>query len=77
MPNGLQEIRKWKLEAKFEDMERYFYEFPDVDRLIAGDIFFVIGRKGAGKTALSEHIKNLNSYNVFCEWLIPLAPVAL
>lgn len=69
MPGSLEEIRNWKLEAKFEDTEKYFYEFSAVDRLTSGDKFFVVGRKGTGKTAISEYLRKINKYDVFAEKL--------
>ncbi len=57
----LEEIKKWKVEAKLEDSNRYFYHINEVDSLINGEKTFVIGRKGTGKTAISEYIdKNLD-----------------
>lgn len=69
MSGSLEEIRNWKLEAKFEDTEKYFYEFSAVDRLTSGDKFFVVGRKGTGKTAISEYLRKINKYDVFAEKL--------
>jgi hypothetical protein len=69
MPGSLEELRNWKLEAKFENTERYFYEFAAVERLINGERCFVIGRKGTGKTAISEHILKLANYEKFSEKL--------
>ena len=59
MTGSLGEIRNWKLEAKFEDTERYFYEFAAVEKLLSGERSFVIGRKGTGKTAISEFIRRI------------------
>ncbi|GAK59285.1 hypothetical protein U27_06262 [Candidatus Vecturithrix granuli] len=57
----LEEIaNNWKLEAKEEDNERYFYFFNEVDRILKGAKNYVIGRKGTGKTAISEYITSLN-----------------
>jgi hypothetical protein len=66
---SLEEIRNWKLEAKFEDTERYFYEFAAVEKLLTGDRFFVIGRKGTGKTAISEFIRKIHKHDTFSEKL--------
>lgn len=52
----LTEIENWKLEAKLEDNSRYFYHTSLVDRLLSGSKSFVIGRKGTGKTAVSEYL---------------------
>jgi cold shock CspA family protein len=48
------EIANWKLEAKLEDTDRYFYYSEDLDYLKDGSRCYVIGRKGTGKTAISE-----------------------
>jgi hypothetical protein len=69
MNGSLDEIRNWKLEAKFEDTERYFYEFAAVEKLLTGQRFFVIGRKGTGKTAISEFIRRIQRHDVFSEKL--------
>lgn len=50
----LGEFENWKLEAKLEDSERYFYEVAEVDAIKRGNKSYVIGRKGTGKTALGE-----------------------
>lgn len=49
-------IADWKLEAKLEDNHRYFYNTDEVGHLNAGSRFFVVGRKGTGKTAIREHL---------------------
>jgi hypothetical protein len=69
MSGCLDEIRNWKLEAKFEDTERYFYEFAAVEKLLVGERFFVIGRKGTGKTAISEFIRRMQRHDTFSEKL--------
>lgn len=52
----LEEIRSWKAEAKLEDSERYFFHIDEVDRILSGESSYVIGRKGTGKTAISEYL---------------------
>lgn len=52
------EISDWKLEAKLEDNNRYFYHINEVQRIEQGKRSFVIGRKGCGKTAISEYLYN-------------------
>lgn len=52
----LDEIANWKLEAKLEDNHRYFFHTADVDVLENGSRCYVIGRKGTGKTAISEYL---------------------
>lgn len=67
--NLITEISTWKREAKAEDNDRYFWHVKEVDQIAKGDKFFVIGRKGAGKTALSEYFNKQHKYNVFAEKL--------
>ena len=52
----LREIVNWKLEAKLEDNQRYFYHTSDIDLIESGSRCYVIGRKGTGKTAISEYL---------------------
>lgn len=61
----LRSISKWKLEAADENSSRYFYKLPSVDEVEDGELCYVIGRKGAGKTAIAEHLKDKADYNVF------------
>lgn len=63
--NVLAEIEDWKLEAKLEQSERYFYHTNVVDRIATGKRCFVIGRKGTGKTAIGEHLSGLNNNDRF------------
>lgn len=66
----LEEIREnWKLDAKTEDTERYFFHVRELERIIAGKRSYVIGRKGTGKTAISQFIGGFNDPNVFTEKL--------
>lgn len=50
------EIAEWKLEAKLEDNARYFFHVDEVSQIEKGKRSFVIGRKGCGKTAISEYL---------------------
>ena len=63
------EIAKWKVEAKLEDPERYFYKSLDVEELLDGDKCFVIGRKGAGKTAIASYLRRRSGYDHFASLL--------
>jgi serine/threonine protein kinase len=65
----LEEIEEWKLEAKLESSNRYFYHTKIVDRLSNGKRSYVIGRKGTGKTAISEYLSELEEEGVFSEKL--------
>lgn len=60
-----EEISRWKLEAHEEDTSRYFYRPQEYDRLLAGDICYVIGRKGSGKSAIAANIAKTSSYDHF------------
>ncbi len=59
----------WKLEAKSEDVSRYFYHMNEVETIMAGSKNYVIGRKGTGKTAISEFILNKKGNDIFSEKL--------
>lgn len=54
--NLLHEIAEWRLEAKLEDNERYFFHTSDVSLLENGSRSYLIGRKGTGKTAICEYL---------------------
>lgn len=71
MNNILKEISEnWNREAKREDSNRYFYFYDEVEKISAGKKCFVIGRKGSGKTAMSEYLFNLqNNQNIFSKRL--------
>jgi cold shock CspA family protein len=53
---ALAEISRWKVEAKLEDIKRYFYTVPELEDILDGHASYVIGRKGTGKTALVEYL---------------------
>ena len=59
----------WKLEAKSENSDRYFFQTPELEDIISGKKCYVIGRKGTGKTAISEKILNISKHNYFSEKL--------
>lgn len=61
----LRSISRWKLEAAEENSSRYFYKMPSVAEVENGELCYVIGRKGAGKTAIAEHLKDQADYNIF------------
>jgi hypothetical protein len=65
----LEEIASWKREAKSEDNDRYFWHVREVDQIVRGDKYFVIGRKGSGKTAICEYFNRRQQFNVFGEKL--------
>ncbi|MGS2718454.1 cold-shock protein [Eionea flava] len=65
----LESISEWKLDAKHDEMNRYFYHVDQGKDIEAGKKTFVIGRKGSGKTALSEHISLQRDPKVFTQKL--------
>src|SRR2546425_8641170 len=65
----LQEVSEWKLEAKLEDIDRYFYFVDEVNEIVSGNKAYVIGRKGTGKTAISEYISRSQRFDTFTEKL--------
>lgn len=67
--NTLEEIENWKLEAKLEDNSRYFYHTRIIDQLLSGKKLYVIGRKGTGKTAITENLINRAEENYFAKKL--------
>lgn len=71
----LEEIsNNWKLEAKQEDSFRYFYHVKEAKQVLSGEKYYVIGRKGSGKSAISQYLLNLSNdakdgYKTFTETL--------
>ncbi|TPL81208.1 hypothetical protein FJ941_16395 [Mesorhizobium sp. B2-3-13] len=55
----LKEIKDWKLEAKLDDIKRYFFNIRQLDEIVSGDSCYIVGRKGTGKTALVQYISEL------------------
>ena len=65
----LDEIDKWKLDAKFEESDRYFYPIKDLSKIESGEYSYIIGRKGCGKTAISQSLYKRKSHDFFSEKL--------
>jgi len=66
----LGEIRKsWKLDAKSEDTDRYFFHVSDVESIQSGERAYVIGRKGTGKSAIAQYLVNIKAHDVFSAML--------
>lgn len=59
------EMSSWQLEAKEEDNVRYFYPLPEITELESGTKCYVIGRKGSGKTAIAQHLRENRNYKTF------------
>ena len=69
-PNDLlKEVMTWKLDAKMEDPQRYFFHVREAEQAVRGERCYIIGRKGAGKTAISEYISKVQNAKVFTEKL--------
>lgn len=56
--SALTDISRWKLEARLDDIKRYFFTVPELQNIITGDASYVIGRKGTGKTALVQYLSD-------------------
>lgn len=61
----LEEISAWKLEAKLDDLERYFYHIDLIRPVENGARCYIIGRKGTGKTAICEYLDKIREPNKF------------
>ncbi len=57
-------LNNWSVEARKERKE-YFYYIQEVNDITQGKKYFVIGRKGSGKTAIAQHLAELNKYDTF------------
>ena len=67
--NLLDNVAKtWKIEAK-QEPENLFYYVDEINQLKSGDKSYVIGRKGMGKTAISEYYSSIADPMVFSERL--------
>jgi len=55
---------EWKRDA-IKEKSKYFYDDGEINQLTIGDKYFVIGRKGAGKTAIADYIDNIDAPNIF------------
>ncbi len=67
--NMLENIKGWKLDAKHDELGKYFFHVEQEKEIKNGEKSFVIGRKGTGKTALSEYISSQMGYNQFTQKL--------
>lgn len=59
---------EWDIEAKQED-SKFFYSFGIIDKIKNGKTRYVIGRKGMGKTAISEYLYSNHSELEFTDRL--------
>ena len=61
----LEEISKrWKLDA-MQESSAYFYNIHEATEILEGEKCFVIGRKGAGKSAIVGYVDNLSDPKIF------------
>ncbi len=61
MKTAIREIYEdWDIDAKKEDISRYYFQPSDLDQVLKGSRPIVVGRKGTGKTAMFEYIKTLS-----------------
>ncbi|AKE51805.1 P-loop ATPase, Sll1717 family [Kangiella geojedonensis] len=65
----LEEIEDWKLEAKLENNNKYFFHTRVVNKVVEGKKSYVIGRKGTGKTAISEYLVSIKEDGYFAQKL--------
>jgi Cdc6-like AAA superfamily ATPase len=61
-------ISNWSVEAKKEN-RAYFYNIQEVNVIVEGRKTIVIGRKGSGKTAIAQHLFEMDKEDVFAEKL--------
>jgi energy-coupling factor transporter ATP-binding protein EcfA2/phosphohistidine phosphatase SixA len=66
----LNEIKNsWKLDAKSENTDRFFFHVAEVESIKSGDRAYVIGRKGTGKSAIAQYLSNIKSHDTFSTML--------
>lgn len=61
--------KNWKLEAKLEKEKDYFYHVDEVNSILKGEKYYIIGRKGTGKSMISEYLLNLRDAKTFTQKL--------
>jgi hypothetical protein len=59
----------WKLDAKLESAKNYFYHLQEVNSILNKSKYYVIGRKGSGKSSIGEYLLSLKSHDTFTEKL--------
>ncbi len=59
----------WKLEAKLETQKGYFCYFQEVNAILNKSKYYIIGRKGSGKSSISEYLLGLSDFDTFSEKL--------
>jgi len=61
--------KNWKLEAGLEKFKEYFYYNNELFDIINNDKCYIIGRKGSGKSSISEYLLNIRDAKVFSQKL--------
>ena len=61
--------QNWKLEAKLESTQNYFYHLREINSIINNTKYYIIGRKGSGKSSISEYLLGLRNHDTFTEKL--------
>ncbi|MBX7109297.1 MAG: hypothetical protein K1X61_11675 [Chitinophagales bacterium] len=59
----------WKLEAKLEANHNYFYHLQEINSILNKSKYYIIGRKGSGKSSISEYLYGLKNHDTFTEKL--------
>jgi len=59
----------WKLEAKLESQKDYFYHLQEINSILNKSKYYIIGRKGSGKSSISEYLLSLKNFDTFTEKL--------
>lgn len=59
----------WKLDAKLESKKNYFYHLQEVNSILNKSKYYIIGRKGSGKSSISEYLLSLKNHDTFTEKL--------
>ncbi|WP_081579716.1 P-loop ATPase, Sll1717 family [Oscillibacter ruminantium] len=61
-------IENWSIESKKEN-NAYFYNVKEVEAITSGKKSYVIGRKGSGKTAIAQHLCEIEASTTFSDKL--------
>src|ERR1039458_1290416 len=62
---GFRDAENYKRKENKELFNRIFVRTPELDRLCAPSTFFLVGEKGAGKTAYAIFLANNNYQNIY------------
>lgn len=59
----------WKLDARLESKHNYYYHLNETKSILNGTKYYIIGRKGSGKSSISEYLLSMNNESSFTEKL--------